>query len=188
MTYRVRAMKTSADKVGEPARGRAARRVRRSPRTSFHGESPLSWAGQVREPPAGDRSGVGKRGSRNQEATARHSEAEGMGGSDVPGMLRPGPHNAITDVAGVKVGHFTHERFLTGTTVVLVEGGAVAGVDVRGAAPGTRETDLLAPENLVQHVHGVVLTGGSAYGLDAAGGVVAYLEERGIGFPVGQGR
>lgn len=104
------------------------------------------------------------------------------------GQQRPGPHNGITDVPRVKVGHFTDERFLTGTTVVLVEGGAVAGVDVRGAAPGTRETDLLEPENLVQHVHAVVLTGGSAYGLDAASGVVAYLEERGIGFPVGEGR
>lgn len=104
------------------------------------------------------------------------------------GRLQPGPYNAITDVAGVKVGHFTDEKALTGTTVVLVEGGAVAGVDVRGAAPGTRETDLLDPVNLVQQVQAVVLTGGSAYGLDAAGGVVAYLEERGIGFPVGQGR
>jgi L-aminopeptidase/D-esterase-like protein len=73
---------------------------------------------------------------------------------------------------------------VTGCTVVLCEGGAVGGVDVRGAAPGTRETDLLRPENSVERVHAVLLTGGSAYGLDAAAGVMAYLEARGVGFPV----
>lgn len=94
-------------------------------------------------------------------------------------------HNAITDVAGIKVGHFTHPRRPTGCTVILVEDGAVAGVDVRGAAPGTRETDLLNPVNTVQQVHAVVLSGGSAFGLDTATGVMRYLEERGIGFKVG---
>ena len=103
---------------------------------------------------------------------------------------QPGANNAITDVPGVKVGH--HETMagqgLTGTTVILLEGGAVGGVDVRGSAPGTRETDLLNPINLVQEVQAVVLTGGSAYGLDAATGVMRYLEEKGIGYPVGEGQ
>jgi len=92
---------------------------------------------------------------------------------------------AITDVAGLKVGHFTDTRRPTGCTVILAEEGAVAGVDVRGAAPGTRETDLLNPINTVQAVHAVVLSGGSAFGLDTATGVVRYLEERGIGFDIG---
>lgn len=89
---------------------------------------------------------------------------------------------SITDVTGIKIGQFTDTRRPTGCTVVLVEAGAVAGVDVRGGAPGTRETDLLHPINLVQQVHAVVLSGGSAFGLNAASGVVQYLEERGIGF------
>jgi L-aminopeptidase/D-esterase-like protein len=93
--------------------------------------------------------------------------------------------SAITDVAGIKVGHFTDPRKPTGCTVILVEDGAVAGVDVRGAAPGTRETDLLDPINTVQQVHAIVLSGGSAFGLDTASGVVRYLEERGIGFKLG---
>src|SRR3954453_12032787 len=92
---------------------------------------------------------------------------------------------AITDVAGIEVGHFTDSRRPTGCTVVLAREGAVAGVDVRGAAPGTRETDLLAPTNLVERVHGILLAGGSAWGLDAATGVVKWLEEQGVGFPVG---
>ncbi|MFN3855111.1 MAG: P1 family peptidase [Phreatobacter sp.] len=95
---------------------------------------------------------------------------------------------AITDVPGVKVGHFTDERRPTGCTVVLTEEGAVGGVDVRGAAPGTRETDLLNPTNLVDRVHAVVLAGGSAFGLEAATGVVRWLEEKGIGFPAGPAR
>ncbi len=89
--------------------------------------------------------------------------------------------DAITDVRGIRVGHWTHRRWATGCTVVLCAGGAVGGVDVRGAAPGTRETDLLRPGNLVEEVHAVVLSGGSAFGLDAAGGVVRYLEEQGVG-------
>ncbi|HEX3648938.1 MAG TPA: P1 family peptidase [Pseudonocardiaceae bacterium] len=102
-------------------------------------------------------------------------------------MSLPGRHNAITDVPGVSVGH--HQRlgdgWATGTTVVLVPDGAVGGVDCRGGAPGTRETDLLAPENLVSRVHAVCLTGGSAYGLAAADGVMRWLGERSHGFPVG---
>jgi L-aminopeptidase/D-esterase-like protein len=92
---------------------------------------------------------------------------------------------AITDVAGIEVGHFTDTRRPTGCTVVIAREGAVGGVDVRGAAPGTRETDLLAPTNLVDRVHGILLAGGSAWGLDAATGVVQWLEQQGVGFPVG---
>ncbi|MEJ6022410.1 P1 family peptidase [Ramlibacter sp. PS4R-6] len=91
---------------------------------------------------------------------------------------------SITDVAGISAGHFTDARRPTGCTVVLCSDGAVAGVDVRGAAPGTRETDLLAPTNLVERVHGVLLAGGSAWGLDAATGVVRWLEEHGAGLDV----
>jgi L-aminopeptidase/D-esterase-like protein len=96
--------------------------------------------------------------------------------------------DALTDVAGLLVGHATRagDGWLTGTTVVLApESGAVAGVDVRGGGPGTKETDALDPRNLVQKVQAVVLTGGSAYGLDAASGVMAWLEERGRGVRVG---
>ncbi len=96
-------------------------------------------------------------------------------------------YNAITDVAGIEVGHCTDLEHLTGTTVILVRDGAVAGVDVRGSAPGTRETDLLNPVNLVEKVYAVVLTGGSAYGLAAADGAMNYLEKQGIGFQVGNG-
>ncbi len=92
--------------------------------------------------------------------------------------------NAITDVPGIAVGHWTDRRAATGCTVVLCEEGAVAGVDVRGSAPGTRETDLMRPVNLVQRVHAIVLAGGSAFGLDAATGVMRYLEERRRGFRV----
>jgi L-aminopeptidase/D-esterase-like protein len=95
---------------------------------------------------------------------------------------------SITDVAGIEVGHFTETRRPTGCSVVLARGGAVGGVDVRGAAPGTRETDLLAPANLVDRVHAVLLAGGSAWGLDAAGGVMRWLEQQGIGLEVGPGR
>ena len=99
-----------------------------------------------------------------------------------------GPAGSLTDVGGVKVGHFTDPRRPTGVTVVLVERGAVCGVDVRGGAPGTRETDLLDPLNLVDRVHAVVLSGGSAFGLDAASGVMRFLEEKGIGFETVGGR
>jgi L-aminopeptidase/D-esterase-like protein len=93
--------------------------------------------------------------------------------------------DSITDVEGLKVGHYTLKERPTGSTVILAEDGAVGGVDVRGAAPGTRETDLLNPVNSVQKVQAVLLSGGSAYGLDAATGVVRYLEEHGLGQKVG---
>jgi L-aminopeptidase/D-esterase-like protein len=92
---------------------------------------------------------------------------------------------SITDVQGVKVGHFTESRRPTGCTVLLFEKGATAGVDVRGSAPGTRETDLLNPINTVQQVQAILLAGGSAFGLDAASGVVRYLEEHRLGYAVG---
>jgi L-aminopeptidase/D-esterase-like protein len=92
--------------------------------------------------------------------------------------------DSITDVPGIRVGHAQDMEALTGCTVVLCEEGAVGGVDQRGGAPGTRETDALHPMHLVQKVHAVVLSGGSAFGLDSATGVVRYLEERGVGFDV----
>src|SRR5690349_3287502 len=92
------------------------------------------------------------------------------------------PDGFITDVDGIHVGHFTDTRRPTGCTVILCEKGAVGGVDVRGSAPGTRETDLLDPLNLVEKVHAIVLSGGSAFGLDTATGVMRYLEERNAGF------
>lgn len=93
--------------------------------------------------------------------------------------------NAITDVPGIKVGHAQDDNALTGCTVILCEKGATGGVDQRGGAPGTRETDLMRPMHLVEKVHAVLLAGGSAFGLDAAGGVMKYLEERKIGFYTG---
>jgi len=98
-----------------------------------------------------------------------------------------GPTNSLVDVAGVLVGGYQRADapYLTGTSVVVFPEGAVASVDVRGGGPGTRETDLLDPRNLVERVHAIVLTGGSAYGLDAAGGVMRTLEERGAGLRVG---
>ena len=95
---------------------------------------------------------------------------------------------SITRVAGIEVGHFTDARRPTGCTVVMAREGAVGGVDVRGAAPGTRETDLLDPCNLVEKVHAIVLAGGSAWGLEAATGAVRWLEERGVGLDVAVGR
>jgi len=95
--------------------------------------------------------------------------------------------DAITDVAGIEAGQFTDKRRPTGCSVLIARDGAVAGVDVRGAAPGTRETDLLHPSNLVDKVHAILLAGGSAWGLDAAGGVMRWLEENGIGLPVHYG-
>jgi L-aminopeptidase/D-esterase-like protein len=95
-----------------------------------------------------------------------------------------GDAGSITDVRGLEVGHFTDTRRPTGCTVILARAGAVAGVDVRGAAPGTRETELLSPLNAVEQVHAVLLAGGSAFGLDAAGGVMRWLDERGIGIEV----
>jgi L-aminopeptidase/D-esterase-like protein len=99
--------------------------------------------------------------------------------------IRP---DSLTDVQGLRVGHFTDTRRPTGCTVVLATEGAVGGVDVRGAAPGTRETELLSPFNAVEKVHAVMLAGGSAFGLDAAGGVMRWLDERGFGIQVGPAR
>ncbi|MFI1186986.1 P1 family peptidase [Streptomyces californicus] len=143
----------------------------------------------------GSREGTGS-GARSREGTdtgARAPEAVGLvararegagAGAGAPLV------DALTDVAGVRVGHaeVAGAGALSGTTVVLApEGGAVAAVDVRGGGPGTRETDALDPRNLVQRVDAVVLTGGSAFGLDAASGVVSWLEERGRGVRVGPG-
>src|SRR5574343_1170347 len=94
----------------------------------------------------------------------------------------------IGQVRGLRVGHYTDTRRPTGCSVVLCPDGAVGGVDVRGAAPGTRECDLLVPENTVQQVHALLLSGGSAFGLDAATGVVRWLDARGHGLPVGPAR
>lgn len=102
--------------------------------------------------------------------------------------LHPGPTNSLTDVAGIRVGHADRrgEGWLSGTTVILApEYGAVAGVDVRGGGPGTRETDVLDPRNLVERIHAVVLSGGSAFGLAAADGVMQRLFEAGVGYPAG---
>jgi L-aminopeptidase/D-esterase-like protein len=92
---------------------------------------------------------------------------------------------SITDVEGVKVGHFTEPGRPTGCTVLLFEKGATAGVDVRGGSPGTRDTELLNPVNTVQQVQGLLLSGGSAFGLEAASGVMRYLEEHRLGYAVG---
>jgi L-aminopeptidase/D-esterase-like protein len=99
-----------------------------------------------------------------------------------------GRRPCLTDVPGILVGHFTHSERPTGCTVILSEAPMVAGVDVRGGAPGTRETDLLRPENTVPAVHGIFLSGGSAFGLDVGTGVMKFLEERGAGYPVGDVR
>jgi L-aminopeptidase/D-esterase-like protein len=92
---------------------------------------------------------------------------------------------AITDVEGIRVGHASNREAMTGCTVILCEEGAVGGVEIRGSATGTRQIDSLYPVHVVQQVHAILLTGGSSFGLDAAGGVVRYLEERGKGFDVG---
>jgi L-aminopeptidase/D-esterase-like protein len=105
-------------------------------------------------------------------------------GRNGAGRVLPGS-GSITAVRGIRVGHYTDDRRPTGCTVIIADGGATAGVDVRGAAPGTRETDLLAPCNFVDKVHAVMLSGGSAFGLDASSGVMRYLEENGIGVDVG---
>lgn len=116
-----------------------------------------------------------------------------VGAIAVAGLLHAHAQQAVkqvakglTDVPGIKVGHFTLSERPTGCTVILTEAGAVAGVDVRGAAPATRETDVLNPVNIVQIAHAIVLSGGSAFGLDAASGVMRYLEEHKIGFAFGQ--
>jgi L-aminopeptidase/D-esterase-like protein len=106
---------------------------------------------------------------------------------DLAAESEPGPTGAITDVPGIKVGHATRTDRPTGCTVLIAEEGATGAVDQRGGAPGTRETDLLNPVNHVEKLNAIVLSGGSAYGLAAADGVVRYLEEKGIGYRVGRG-
>src|SRR5947207_8551511 len=106
-------------------------------------------------------------------------------------VLAAGPAHAqtrnltLTAVPGVKVGHFTLTERPTGCTAILVEAGAAAGVDVRGAAPASAETDLLKPVNLVQQIYAISLSGGSAFGLDARSGIMRYLDEKNIGFKAG---
>ena len=99
--------------------------------------------------------------------------------------MDPTPRLTIRDVPGIRVGHATDGVAATGCTVLLADDGAVAGVDVRGSAPGTRETDLLRPTALVERIHAICLAGGSAFGLAAADGVMRYLAERGIGYETG---
>lgn len=111
----------------------------------------------------------------------------GAAGAAAIAYAQSGASNAtLTAVPGIKVGHYTLAARPTGCTVILAEAGATAGVDVRGAAPATRETDVLNPLNLVQIAHAVVLSGGSAFGLDSASGVMRYLEEKKIGFEFGR--
>jgi L-aminopeptidase/D-esterase-like protein len=118
-------------------------------------------------------------------ATALAATVLALAALSTPASAQQRAGFGMTAVDGIKVGHFTLSERPTGCTVILTEGGAVGGVDVRGGAPGTRETDLLDPVNTVQQVHAIVLSGGSAFGLDAAQGTVRYLEERGIGYPTG---
>jgi L-aminopeptidase/D-esterase-like protein len=103
-------------------------------------------------------------------------------------MSTSGPRNLITDVPGILVGQAEDRDALTGTTVVLAEAPAVAAVDVRGGAPGSRETELLGPATLVDRVDAIVLSGGSAFGLDAAAGAMDWLAAHGRGFAVGAAR
>lgn len=94
----------------------------------------------------------------------------------------------LTDIEGIKVGHAQDFDAITGCTAIICEQGVVGGVDVRGSGPGTRETDLFDPKKMVDRIHGIVLGGGSAFGLSAASGTMKYLEEKGIGFDVGVAR
>ncbi len=116
-------------------------------------------------------------------ATGAASGAERNGGQD---LQRWEPSGSITDVDGIKVGNFTETRRPTGCTVLLMEAGAVAGVDVRGGAPGSRQTELLDPMKSAAEIHAIALSGGSAFGLATADGVMRYLEEKGIGFRIGR--
>ena len=102
-------------------------------------------------------------------------------------MIKTDKFNSLTDIKGILVGHYTDPEAASGVTVILCPGGATAGVDVRGSAPGTRETDLLQPLNLVEKAQAVVLTGGSVYGLATCDGVVRWLAEKGWGFPLQEG-
>lgn len=102
-----------------------------------------------------------------------------------PDLVVPGPRNLITDVAGLSVGNAENWLALTGSTVILPDGPAVAAIEIGGGAPGSRETAVLEPANLVEHVHAIVLSGGSVFGLDAASSVVIDLAKRGVGFTFG---
>lgn len=102
-------------------------------------------------------------------------------------MAKPGKQNSLTDIEGILVGNYTDKKAVSGVTVVLCPRGAVGGVDVRGSAPGTRETDVLAPNNLVDRIQAVVLAGGSVFGLSACDGVTRWLAEKGYGLPLDQG-
>ena len=102
--------------------------------------------------------------------------------------MNPGAYNAITDVEGIQVGHYTDLEAMCGVSVILASEGAAAGVEVRGSAPGTRETDCIEPINLVDKAQAVVLSGGSVYGLAASNGVVRWLSEKGLGFPLQKGQ
>src|SRR5437763_6302823 len=123
------------------------------------------------------------------DATARACDAswsrvhrfDGIGGDRLPRMALK---NLITDVAGVRVGHAEDARLASGVTAIIFEDPAVASIDVRGGGPGTREADLLDPAMTVERIDGLALAGGSAFGLEAGGGVQAWLRERGRGFPV----
>jgi L-aminopeptidase/D-esterase-like protein len=127
------------------------------------------------------------------QAPGTQAPAGGSGERPAPdpkasAFAKPSSDNwTLTAVEGIKVGHFTRSERPTGCTVVLAKDGTVGGVDVRGGAPGTRETDLLNPVNAVQIVNAVFLSGGSAFGLDTGSGVMKWLEERNIGYPVGSG-
>lgn len=134
-------------------------------------------------------------GERDSEAIETNILTGGRGFSSMTSQY--GHHEAqqalpypgsITDVPGIRLGHAQDEAALTGCTVIMAEEGAVCGVDVRGSAPGTRETELLRPTAMVPHVHALCLSGGSAFGLEAAHGVMRCLQERGIGLDVGVGR
>jgi L-aminopeptidase/D-esterase-like protein len=124
---------------------------------------------------------------RNQQIDRRALLQAAAGLAALPAIAEEKGASAgsIVDVGGLRVGHHTDVRRPTGCTVVIFDDGAVAGVDVRGAAPGTRETDLLNPLNTVQKVNAILLSGGSAFGLNAAGGVMRYLEENKMGYRVG---
>ena len=126
----------------------------------------------------------------NRREFLQAAAAGAVSGRSVPGRILPPQQKEafITDVDGIKVGHFTDARRPTGCTVIVCERGAVAGVDVRGSAPGTRETDLLKPTNTVDKINAVVLSGGSAFGLDTATGVMRYLEEHGSGYATSGGK
>lgn len=102
-------------------------------------------------------------------------------------LLKPGPNDCIVDVLGVRLGHAQHAAAHTGCSVVLVERGAIAGVDIGGAAPGTRENEMLNPTNMVMGVHAILLTGGSTFGLRAASGVQEFLVENEIGYVASTG-